>query len=65
MARNSVRVSDKINGDDSNYKWVVRFDGIGATIGITQWSDGGQVQRILLSPAQAKELIKFISRKER
>jgi len=55
--------SDYIEGADGNYGWLVRFDKTRGFIGITQsreksWAD---VERVLLSPAQFKALIEFVS----
>ncbi len=58
--------SNTIPGAHRNWNWPTRFDLTGGKIrgclGITQWNqDGTRVNdRVLLSPAQVKELIEFV-----
>ncbi len=65
-------LSDKIAGDEGNYEWSVRFDKTHRDqitpvdrlgyIGITQYKDGGEIERVILSPNQVWELKKFIEK---
>lgn len=51
--------SDRIKGAPRNYNWPVRLDITDGYLGITQF-DGEKVKdRVLLSPAQVRELLKF------
>lgn len=61
--------SEKVAGDNGNYKWAVRFDNTGPEryphepgyIGVTQFDENGKVkERVLLSPEQSMALHKFI-----
>lgn len=54
----TTKYSDVVAGGEGNYRWGVRFDKTRRHIGIDQWQDG-EVMRVLLSPAQVKELVKF------
>jgi len=63
--------SEKIDGDERNYNWAVRFDNTGPEkyssepgyIGITQFDEYGKVkERVLLSPQQVQEFINFARR---
>lgn len=54
--------SDQIAGARGNYNWPVRFDSTDGHLGITQ-TEGDKVKdRVLLSPKQVQELIKFCQR---
>lgn len=64
MMKGEVRYTEKLAGDESNYRWPVQFDYDTGTLGITQWSDKGQIERVLLSPTQAQELVAFIKGKK-
>lgn len=66
--------SDKVPGDAGNYTWAVRFDNTGPAdyigepghIGITQFNEKGQVkERVLLSPDQVEEFLKFARRRRK
>jgi len=59
-----TKYSEKINGTRGNHDMPVRFDKTGRYIGITQWSGGEAVDRVLLSPKQVKELLSFIGVKK-
>ena len=59
-----IKYSEKINGTRGNHDMPVRFDKTGRYIGITQWSGGEAVDRVLLSPKQVKELLSFIGVKK-
>lgn len=58
--------SEKIPGAHRNWNWPVRFDSSGGKVrgclGITQWNgeDDRIIDRVLLSPAQVRELIEFL-----
>lgn len=52
---------DKIDGDEGNYRWTVRFDKNKAGyVGITQWEGTDVKDRVLLSPEQVRELRIFL-----
>ena len=63
MARLTGRTyySEKIKVTPRNYGWAVSFDITDGYFGITQYDDDGKKikDRILLSPAQFKELVDF------
>jgi hypothetical protein len=63
MGADVTRYSDKFPGDTGNYNWVVRFDvSKRGYLGITQF-DGIEVkERVLLSPSQVKQLLKFLGK---
>lgn len=57
--------SDKIKGSRGNYGWEVRFDLTdNEYLGITQFDGETVNDRVLLSPAQVKELVSFVSGKK-
>lgn len=66
MAKNTGRTtySEKIKGTPANYGWQVRFDDTDGYLGITQYEGEVVKDRVLLSPAQAKELVNFVSGKK-
>ena len=55
--------SEKIEGTSGNYAWPVKFDFTDGFVGIDQYKDG-DTDRVLLSPAQGRELIAFVKRCE-
>lgn len=57
-----TRYSKQIPGDDGNYKLSARFDKNGSYLGISQWKPDG-LERVLLSAAQTRELLKFLGAK--
>ena len=66
MARNSglTTYSEKIKGSEGNYDWQVRFDLTDGFLGITQFEGETVKDRVLLSPAQARELVNFVAGKK-
>lgn len=60
--RGTTRYSDKVPGAEGNYRHAARFDVTNGYIGITQWTDAS-VERVLLSPAQMRALVAFVTRK--
>jgi hypothetical protein len=63
LSAQCTEYSEKIAGAPSNYNWPVRFDWTRGHIGITQFDDKNQDavrDRVLLSPAQVRELLAFI-----
>lgn len=66
MAKNGLTTySEKINGSRGNYGWEVRFDLTdNEYLGITQFDGETVKDRVLLSPAQVKELVSFVSGKK-
>jgi len=65
MAKGRIYYSDKIDGDEGNYRWAVTYDRSDGYIGITQTEDGNVKDRVLLSPAQVKKLTEFIAQRRR
>lgn len=53
--------SKGIKGDEGNYEWEVNFDLTRGYVGISQMANGTH-ERVLLSPAQTKELVAFIEK---
>ena len=62
MRQEITHYSAVYSGDTGNYGAKVRFDKTTGYIGITQFK-GTETERVLLSPAQVKELLKFIGQK--
>lgn len=60
-----TRYSEKIKGDKRNYDWLARFDMTGGYLGITQLEGETVKDRVLLSPAQVKELLDFVGKRNR
>jgi hypothetical protein len=59
--------SESIDGERGNYYWPVCFDMTRGYVGITQAENKDSVEvkdRVLLSPAQFRELIKFVRRQQ-
>lgn len=64
MAKGLTTYSEKIKGNSGNYNAQVRFDLTDGYLGITQF-DGAEVRdRVLLSPAQARDLLNFVAGKK-
>jgi hypothetical protein len=63
MATGQTHYSDWIDGARGNYDWPVRYDRTDGYLGISQ-IEGGK-DRVLLSPKQVQELIKFIEQQPR
>lgn len=55
-----IKYTDKLKGDDGNYGWVARFDLDRGYLGVTQWTDNGKIEHVLLSPAQVDALLAFL-----
>ena len=53
-----MRYSDKVEGDNGNYNWPVRFDEQNGCIGITQTFDR-EIGRVLLTRNQLTRLVAF------
>ena len=67
MAKNTglTTYSEKIKGSPGNYGWEARFDLTdNEYLGITQFDGETVKDRVLLSPAQVKELVNFVSGKK-
>lgn len=66
MAKTTGRItySEKLKGSPGNYGWEVRFDISDGYLGITQFEGETVMDRVLLSPAQVKELVGFVSGKK-
>ena len=60
-----IRYSKEIKGTTANFDRSVKFDYDGGYIGVSQYELGDLIDRILLSPHQAEELIRFIEAKGR
>jgi hypothetical protein len=56
--------SEKIKGSPRNYGWAVRFDLTDGYLGITQFEGEAVKDRVLLSPAQVRELVNFTAGKK-
>jgi hypothetical protein len=59
-----TRYSDRIKGAPGNYNWIARFDMTDGFLGITQIEEGAVKDRVLLSPAQVREMLDFIGKKK-
>ncbi len=66
MARNDGRTtySEKVKGARGNYGWLAMFDLTDEYLGITQFEGEVAKDRVLLSPAQVKELLEFVDRQK-
>lgn len=63
MAKGITTYSDKIQGNPTNYDWPVSFDKTDGYVGITQLETDGSVKdRVLLSPKQMTELLRFVGK---
>lgn len=63
MAKGETVYSDKIEGTRGNYAWPVKFDFTDGFVGIDQYRNG-EMDRVLLSQVQVRELIAFVKRCE-
>jgi hypothetical protein len=61
MKSGTTEYSAEIEGTTGNYNYPVRFDITDGFLGVDQTKDG-QIERVLLSPQQVKELIAFVKR---
>lgn len=63
MAKNTglTTYSEKINGNPGNHGWLVGFDVTDGYLGITQFDGNTVGDRVLLSPTQVKELVRFVA----
>lgn len=59
--RGHTYYSKKVKGAQGNYDWPVRFDRTDGYIGVNQYDGEALKDRVLLSPAQVRELVKFAS----
>lgn len=57
--------SERIKGDRGNFDLDVRFDMTHGYLGVTQTDDGTVKDRVLLCPAQVKELVAFVEANKR
>lgn len=56
----TTHYSAQIEGDRGNWRRPVQFDRTDGYIGITQFNEDGGVDRVLLSPAQVRQLKTFL-----
>jgi hypothetical protein len=59
-AKGTAHYSTQIDGARGNYGWPAAFDVIDGYVGITQRCDNGEIERVLLSPAQYRALVEFV-----
>lgn len=64
MATGRTTYSEKIKGARGNYDWAVRFDLTDGYLGVNQYEGEKLKERILLSPAQVRELLNFVTGKK-
>jgi len=64
MANGLTTYSEKIKGSEGNYDWEVRFDLTDGFLGITQFEGQTVKDRVLLSPAQVRQLLAFVTEKK-
>jgi len=57
--------SEKIKGSPANHNWQARFDVTDGYVGINQYDGETLNDRVLLSPAQVRQLIKFVTEKKK
>lgn len=55
-----IAYSEKYAGDKENYYWSVRFDIMDGCLGITQIEENKLKERVLLSRAQTKQLVRWL-----
>lgn len=65
MAKGETIYSEDIEGTQGNYNWSVRFDETNGFIGISQGHGEVVPGRVLLSPNQVSELVRFAARQHR
>lgn len=51
--------SKEVPGAAGNYLWSMRADRHEGFVGISQRHEDGRIERVLLSPAQVRALIRF------
>jgi hypothetical protein len=56
----AIRYSKQFPGDTGNHQYPARFDKDGSYLGISQGKPDGSLERVLLSAAQVRELLKFL-----
>lgn len=59
--RGRTYYSEKIKGDRGNFEWLARFDRTDGYLGITQFDGDAVKDRVLLSPAQIRQLLEFVN----
>jgi hypothetical protein len=64
MMKGRTYYSEKIKGSPRNYGWAVGFDLTDGYLGISQYDGEAVKDRVLLSPAQIKELVNFAAGKK-
>ena len=52
--------SNTIDGERGNYNWRARFDWTNGFVGIDQFEGKHVNDRVLLSPMQAREFVRFV-----
>jgi hypothetical protein len=62
MSRGTTKYSDDVPGTKRNYNWPVNFDTTDGFVGINQLGGGKVKDRVLLSPAQVKALVAWVSK---
>ena len=62
MTNRITEYSQPVSGNPANYELTARFDMTDGYLGISQWvgAEIKDVERVLLSPAQVKALLKFL-----
>jgi len=64
MGSGLTMYSEKIDGQFGNYNWPVRFDRTDdGYLGVSQTHETGEIERVLLSPNQAKALRNFLTKR--
>ena len=64
MTNGQTTYGEKIKGTAGNYSWQVRFDLTDGYLGINQYDGETLKERVLLSPAQVRELVNFAAGKK-
>jgi hypothetical protein len=61
MANGKTRWSEQVPGDVGNYDWPAQFAVTDGYVNVYQKKpDGSGTESVLLSPAQVRELVKFL-----
>ena len=55
-----IQYSEKVKGDNENYNWAIKMDSDGGYLGVTQYRDDKDFERVLLCPSQVEALLKFV-----
>lgn len=60
LNKNRIYYSEQVDGDERNFNWPVVMDWQDGYLGVSQYDESGRLtDRVLLSPAQANNALRF------